>query len=574
MKNENLSKWEKIIEDKVKPAFLTPWRDENAEEHFKSVITEAIDGINSLKSSDENTKCYLGEPDYLIANQQGIDKVRMQAEIPQQTASMEQVIHEVVPYFNGLYNLAHPKSMFNVVPAAGVPSIMGSFLGSMFNPNLVEQEYSGNVAALEIEVTSMLSKLIGYDPMNSLGHFTFGGTGAYLFATKLALTRCLGKESREKGIREDAQVLVSEVGHYAALNCTDWTGLGTNNVRRIKINDDNSMNLEHLEQVMEECYAQGKPIAEIVATCGSTDAFGVDDIKGIREVVDRFVEKHHLDYRPFIYADAVIGWAWSVFNAYDFKANPLEFSAEALEAIKACCEKVQYLHMADGIGIDFHKTGFSSYNCTLVMIKDKQDVDLLVREHDAMAYLYQFSAYTPGTYTLECSRGGNYALAAWCNIKYFGLEGYQAILGELIEAQITLRHVIEKEPSLVCLNPEDHGFVTLFRVYPESLKETISEENFAKVQYKQEFNNEAYEKDLEKFNAYQIKMAAALRKLAFEENGPALSCTSSFRLNKNGKPVAALKAYPMTPFRSSSEEQIKRDIVDYALKASKMLDEE
>ena len=562
MASQDFCKWQEVINEKVRPAFLTPWRDEQGEQNFKDLLSATVDGINTLKSTEDDTKCYLGKPEYMIADQEGIDEVRRNASIPEKMNSMEDVLNGVIPYFNGLYNLAHPRAMFNVVPAAGVPSIMGSFLGSMFNPNLVEQEYSGNVAALEIEATSMIAKMVGYDPMQAQGHFTFGGTGAYLFGTKLALTRCLGKESRNKGIRQDAQLIVSEAGHYAALNCTDWTGLGTDNVRRVKLNDDNSMDLEDLERVMEDCYAKGQPIAEIVATCGTTDAFGVDDIKGIREIVDRFVEKHDLDYRPFIYADAVIGWAWSVFNTYDWEKNPLEFSEKALAATKECCEKTQYLHLADGIGIDFHKTGFSCYNCTLVMVKDKSDLDLLVREHDAMAYLYQFSAYTPGTYTLECSRGGNYALAAWCNLKYFGLEGYQAILGELIEAEISLREAIAEEDRMVCLNPKDHGFVTLFRVYPEGVN--------AKEQYAAEWANKDAVEDLEKHNSFQIHTAASLRQLTFTENGPAMSCTSSFRVNENGDGVAALKAYPMTPFRSVSQADMKRDVVDYVLKAADM----
>src|SRR3712207_1314995 len=107
--------------------------------------------------------------------------------------------------------------LLNVAPPAAIPSIAGSLMGSIFNPNIVEQEYSGNIAALEIEVASIISKLVGYDCEKSTGHFTFGGTGAYLFATKLALTKLLGKESRKNGIRNDAQILVSNVGHYAKI---------------------------------------------------------------------------------------------------------------------------------------------------------------------------------------------------------------------------------------------------------------------------------------------------------------------------------------------------------------------
>ena len=566
-----MKKWEEIIETKVKPGFLAPWSDKKGEEDFKKTIAKTIDSINALKPEKDNTKCYLGEPNCIIGDEEGIKNVKDSVEMPEKASTMEEVIKEVVPYFNGMYNLAHPKTMFNVVPAPGIPSITGSFLGSMFNPNLVEQDYAGNVAALELEVAAMVSKLVGYDPQSSQGHFTFGGTGAYLFGTKLALTKCLGKESRFKGIREDAQLLVSKVGHFAAINCTDWTGLGSDNIRPIELAEDNSMDLNHLEETMEDCYSKGQPIAMITATVGTTDAFGIDDIKGITEVVDRFMKRHPDAKRPFIYADAVIGWGWCVFNDYDFDKNPMEFSEEALEAIKTAVERTKYLYLADAIGMDFHKTGFTSYNCTLVLVKDKTSLPILSRESEDMAYLYQFSAYTPGKYTFECSRGGNYPLVAWCNMKYFGLEGYRATLGELIEAKITLRKLIDNEDAIVCLNRHNYGFVTLFRVYPEELRAKYGD-NFAEEQYENEFNDAEYAEDLKKFNDYQFKVAAELRRLTFEDNGPALSFTSGFRTNAYGDEVAAIKAYPMTPFRSDNAAEIKRDVVDYILKAAKCVD--
>ena len=59
---------------------------------------------------------------------------------------------------------------------------------------------------------------------------------------------------------------------------------------------------------------------------GTTDAFGVDDLDAIADLRDRLVEDYGLDYTPHVHADAVIGWAWSVFNDYDFERNPLGFA--------------------------------------------------------------------------------------------------------------------------------------------------------------------------------------------------------------------------------------------------------
>ncbi|WP_125152046.1 pyridoxal phosphate-dependent decarboxylase family protein [Clostridium rectalis] len=569
---KEILRWQSILQEKVQPAFLAPWEEEAKEEEFKNVVKETLRNINTLKGSKEDKKCFLGEPTCCISNEKDINEVKKMAEMPEKSTSVKEVMKEVVHYFNGMFNWVHPKTMFNVAPPAAIPSVMGNLMGSMFNPNLVEQEYSGNIAALEIESAAMISKLIGYDPIKATGHFTFGGTGAYLFAAKLAITKCLGKESRYFGIRKDAQILVSKVGHYAVKNCSDWTGLGMNNIRSIDLLEDSSMNLNHLEQVMEECYREGKPIAMIVATMGTTDAFGVDDINGIVKICDRFVKKHKLNKKPFIYADAVIGWAWSVFNSYDFRENPMEFSKDTLNAIKECKEKIKYLKLADAVGIDFHKTGFTSYNCSMVCIKNNSDLELLCRDKDQMAYLYQFSAYTPGEYTLECSRAGNYALAAWCNLKYFGLEGYRVLLGNLIESEKALRKVIENEPSMVCVNEKDHGSVTLFRVYPKEIRNRLDCDNFANVQYKREIGEEKFKEELRKNNEYQFKLAQEIQRMLFEENGPALSFTSSFKLTSYGEPIAAIKAYPMSPYMACYEEELKEDIIKFIFKAAKNLE--
>ena len=65
-----------------------------------------------------------------------------------------------------------------------------------------------------------------------------------------------------------------------------------------------------------------------------------------------------------------------------------------------------------------------------------------------------------------------------------------------------------------------------------------------------------------------MQTAGMLHKLTFAENGPAMSCTSSFRVNKAGLPIAALKAYPMTPFRDNDQTALRRDVVDYVLHAA------
>ena len=122
---------------------------------------------------------------------------------------------------------------------------------------------------------------------------------------------------------------------------------------------------------------QGERIAAIVATMGTTDAFGLDDLSESVAIRDRLVDEFSLDYLPHLHADAVIGWAWSVFNDYDFGENPLGFRGRTVRALAGAQRRMQHLRLADSIGIDFHKTGFTPYISSLFLVRDTDDLSLI-----------------------------------------------------------------------------------------------------------------------------------------------------------------------------------------------------
>ena len=66
---------------------------------------------------------------------------------------------------------------------------------------------------------------------------------------------------------------VSDAGHYCATNIVGWLGIGTNNLVTIPTTDENEMDLGRLEKAVREALTNGKKIAAIIATLGTTDAF-------------------------------------------------------------------------------------------------------------------------------------------------------------------------------------------------------------------------------------------------------------------------------------------------------------
>jgi glutamate/tyrosine decarboxylase-like PLP-dependent enzyme len=414
----------------------------------------------------------------------------------------------------------------------------------MYNPNIIWDEYSARFAEAEIEAVAMLSDLIGYDPQRSGGVFTFSGTGTILYGCKLALEKLSAGRTMREGIREDVKIITSDASHYARLNVTGWLGLGTNNLVTIPTSSNNEMSLSDLEDYLRQAFSRKDKVGAIIATLGTTDAFGIDELTGIVRLRDRLCREFNLDYRPHIHADAVIGWVWAVFRDYDFKANPLGFHPRTLGSLRHSLERLGDLSLADSIGFDFHKTGYTPYISSAFLVKDRQDLALLSRHPLQMPYLYQFGYYHPGIFTLECSRSGAGALAAYANIRLLGKEGYRILIGHVVEMAEMLRERLERHPGIQVLNDGNFGPVTLFRVYPPGVD--------AASAYRREISDHTYINSLSEHNDYNRRIFNLIHERAMRGEGVLLSWTDAYRHahydGQTGPPIPALKSFILSPW--------------------------
>jgi L-2,4-diaminobutyrate decarboxylase len=539
--HDHAPRWAKMRVD-MRRAFPS-YHSAGDKDPLAEMVGHAIRHLDALKPGQPGP-AFLGtnsaEPDYSKATK---------AELAPKGAAVEDVISQSVDLFQGLVQWNHPLTMPNVIPPANLASVIAAMMTDVFSPNIIEGEYSWNVEFAELESAAMLARLIGWDPEVAGGLYTFGGSGCYFYGMKYALTQVLGRKSRDEGIRTDAKLLVSQQGHYTKLNAADWSGLGMNNIIDIETDvNTNAMDMGRLEEVMADLSSKGIPVVSVVCTTGTTDTFAIDDIAAARRLIEKYPNPEGFG-APFLYCDAVIGWAWLTFCNYDFDANPLGFSDAALPAIKANYEAVKDLVHADAIGCDFHKVGWSPYNCSLVMMRDMEDFKkLMVRP--GSDYLQERTTYNPGLYTLEVSRTGAYSMAGWATLRFFGHEGFQAVLGGILEVKEYLRGLLHDHPELVCANDDDNGFSTLFRVYPDGVDAT--------VQYERERTDPAARLELIRHNKLQQKIADMLwdwyrdGELHEGEYAPYISYCSGFRpteYNRDesdpGAMIYALKSFPM-----------------------------
>lgn len=536
----------------LKTYFPTPVSSPILDGYFVHTVSGFLDRIDALKSAapvlDQQR-----EADYTVH----CDRV-----VPEDIASVESITALLADYCRGMTVWAHPNAQANVIPPPTIPSITAFIAAALYNPNIIWDEYSARFAEAEIEAVAMLANLVGYDPAQAGGVFTFGGTGTLLYGVKLALEKLTGGRSMTAGIRRDYKVVASGASHYSRLNVAGWLGLGSDNLITIPSTAQNEISLTHLEATLRDLYQRDETVAAIILTLGTTDAFGIDDLATVAALRDRLVAEYHLPVAPHLHADAVIGWPWLVFQDYDFDLNPLGFHPRTLRALRDSLDRIRPLHLADSLGMDFHKTGYAPYVSSLFLAKRRADLALLSRDPAEMPYLYQFGRYHPGLFTLECSRSGAGALAALANLKLLGKQGYRVMLGHGVEMAELLRERLEALACARVLNAANFGPVTLFRLYPEGVDPAVAQAR--------EQSDPGYRTELERHNVYNRLIFDATHARAMRGEGVLLSWTDAYRTTADGQGrIAALKSFVMSPW---TDRQAMDTVVRQVLEARQAIE--
>ena len=516
----------------LRTAFPAPVSDRVHDAYFVFSFLRALDQVDALKSAAP----MLGVPvtlDYDAARDRRVES---------EPGTLEAVTADLVRYLSGMFIWGHPRAQINVVPSPTIPSIIGGLLPSIYNPNLVSEESSRQVSLAEVEAIAMTAALVGYDAATADGVFTFGGTGTLLYGAKIGLEKAVPGVGRS-GLRTPVALVCSDRAHYACRTVANWLGLGEDQIVSIPTTDDHQMQIDALAQRLREVVRENRRIACIVATMGTTDAFGLDDLAGIVRVRDEIVKELALDYVPHVHADAVIGWAWSVFNDYDFEQNPLGFRHRTVRALAGTTRRIRHLGLADSLGVDYHKTGFAPYISSAVLLKNGRDFDYLTRREEDTPYIFQSGTRHPGRYTLETTRAGSGPLAAIANLRLFGRRGLQALLGHLVTMAEELRDHLEGHASTAVMNGDNFGPVTLFRVYPDGV------DTFAMPQ--QERTDPSCRETLLRHNEYNRRIFELIQADALEGRSVVISLTDCYRMSDYGVPINALKSYILSPFSDS-----------------------
>lgn len=462
--------------------------------------------------------------------------------LPEISIDAESVLGRLRGWMAGSVKVHHHMFAKNVVPPPSFVHLAAWCAVSLFMPNGVTGEDAAQTLSAELSSARALARLVGYDPEQAGGLFTFGGTATILYALNVGLSKAQ-PDHAEHGIEPGVAVVGSWPAHYSQKSACAWLGIGTRNYIAAASLPDQTTDLAAMEAACREVLARGHKLACIVGAGGTTSNMAVDDFSQIAAMRDRLAAEYGLGYAPHVHADTVIGWAYLCFLDYDLQRNPLSFSPPVVAKLARLVERLRTVQHADSFGTDFHKTGFAPYTSSMIVMRDGQDFSRLRRDGGVMTPLFHDKdAYNPGTFTLETSRSAANMVATWMSLQALGKQGMRQLLGHALETAEALRRHIDAlaGPDATAVNEHSYGPDVFVRCYPPGDPAAL----------KEDFGDTS---SVRRINQYTSDLFAWLsRQHVPDAEQIAISKTSAAFYTPDGEPVVALRVYSLNPYFADS----------------------
>ncbi len=332
-------------------------------------------------------------------------------------------MQDILPYAVGN---AHPGFMGWVHGGGTAVGMLAEMLAAGLNANLGGRDQIP--IAVERQVLEWVRDLFGF-PETASGLFVTGTSMANLIGLLVARTAALGTRVRQEGLAASKLTAYTSAGaHGCIAQAMNVSGIGSDALRLIPMNENYQMDVAALETAISEDRRQGFQPFFIVGVAGSVDVGAIDDLAAISRIAKREGLWFHVD------------------GAYGALAMLAPELAPRLEG----------LALADSIAFDFHKWAQVPYDAGFIVVRDgtlqqstfTSPAAYLRRETSGMA------AGSPWPCDLgpDLSRGFR-ALKTWFTIKVYGAEKMGQVIAKTCALAQYLKQCVENEPLLELLAP-------------------------------------------------------------------------------------------------------------------------
>ena len=335
-------------------------------------------------------------------------------------------------------------SFFAYLPAnTSPPSVLAEMLTAALGAQCMIWETSPAAAELEERMMEWLREMTGLPPEFE-GVIQDSASSATLAALITAREKVTAYRSNREGMQSAGRLRIyaSAQAHSSVEKGAGVAGFGRDNLVRIPVLGDYSIDTDALREAVEKDISEGYIPCCVVATMGTTGTTAVDPLRAVGEICR---EKN-----IWLHVDAALGG-----------------TALLLPEMRWMADGIEYV---DSLVFNPHKWMFTNFDCSVYFVRDAA---ALIRSFEILPeYLKTRTRGKVNDYRdwgIPLGRRFR-ALKLWAVIRSYGVEGLQSMIREHLRLAKTLSQQIEAEENFVLMAPVPLNTVC-FRYSPPGMSD-------------------------------------------------------------------------------------------------------
>lgn len=374
------------ISDHIRAQFIAPDGSNRlqVEQSFSQISSQLLDFLCSANESSPLPGFVMHNPEYFKfpPSGQALDKIQRNLQI----------------LYAQSMNPANSNYIGHMDSIPTMYSILGDYIASAINNNMLSLEMSPYLTQLEYSLTQQFATLFGL-PTGAGGVMLSGGTLSNLQALIVARNSRLNiKDGNVYSLEQEPLIFTSELSHVSIQKSAMLIGIGANSVIKIKTNADAQMDIHDLETQLETQIKASKRPFVIIATAGTTVTGNIDPLKEISAIAKK--------YNLWLHVDAIYGGALVLNSNY----KPL------LEGIE----------LADSIAFNPQKWLYVAKTSSMVLFRDF--AAMADKFRTTAPYMKEQSDFINlGEISIQGSKHAE-VLKLWLSLLSLGQDGYWQLI--------------------------------------------------------------------------------------------------------------------------------------------------
>jgi len=360
-------------------------------------------------------------------------------QMPEKSKAEDDIQKLLQSFYQKSMNPANPRYIGHMDSVPTLWSVLGSYISSGLNQNMLSLEMSPVATQLEYSLAKQFAGLFGL-PDSGGGIMLSGGTLSNLQALVVARNSSLGLHQGNFISNGDNSVLFcSEHAHASISKAWMIMGMNANSIIKVSADGNSAMSVVKLRTEIQDQLAKGKQPMAIVATAGTTVTGNIDPLSAICDVAE--------EYGIWLHVDAIYGGA-------------VIFSEKYKHLIDG-------ISKADSISFNPQKWMYVAKTCSMVLFRDF--TSMIHNFRTAAPYMKDQSSFINlGEISIQGTKFAE-SLKLWLSLLGMGKSGY----GELIDYGFYLKDVfvsLLKKRAYLKLSSEPEMNIICFRGEPRYLE--------------------------------------------------------------------------------------------------------